>query len=611
MHHGAVLCTGIYQHFFANSSQGVFTSTILQESFEQICHNATEDFRIRSVIWIAVRNLLQQGKKQLEHYAEVKDNLLDREAQAHALPGLITFDNMETSASHEPSFLNTAGVTMATTIVGGGPIESMSPSSQCGDIFKESCDEKSARITQNLCEEGHDKNTCGKGTTCSIIPVSSGNVQDLVMSEKLKMEFCRTNRDIFEQAAIHELDCNSLEVDIMEWADSDDQQHCPVDQATECSFESTDSGFESETGVDRVLRGVEVESNLRDGNGASVPQEDEAEGTPNERNSKALDADWKLYRRGIEWRCRWLELRMQELQSQASRYDQILEELKKVKTWRLDRVNEEVSAARTVPLDSTPQKHRLLSSKQHRKPVDLIDIDAYMARHPLFSRYDKKRRQKSEDGEEKMHSQQNQQTQLIAIKVETLAEEENPVEQPVAGHEVGELESMEQLLWQIEALQARVEKAKHQLNQGAIPCRNSLVLLPKSAASNLSPQVSQVTLQPSSVQPFRVSMSDTSVGTPVLCNSNLVRSSSGHGLVGKRSSDNNIDNTVRSANVGVKDIEQVRHEDIKTPQWRLMEDADLEQQTQNTSSDEVGLKYTCKAVTNGYLSAFIYLHEIL
>jgi hypothetical protein len=255
----------------------------LQESFEQICHNATEDFRIRSVIWIAVRNLLQQGKKQLEHYAEVKDNLLDREAQAHVLPGLITFYNMETSASHEPSFLNTAAVTMATNIVGAGPIESMSPSSQCGDIFKESCDEKSARITQNLYEEGHVKNTCGKRTTCSIIPVSSGNVQDLVMSEKLKMEFSHTNRDIFEQAAIHELDCNSLEVDIMEWADSDDQQHCPVDQATECSFESTDSEFESETGVDRVLRGVEVESNLRDGNGASVPQEDEAEGTPNER----------------------------------------------------------------------------------------------------------------------------------------------------------------------------------------------------------------------------------------------------------------------------------------------------------------------------------------
>ncbi len=180
------------------------------------------------------------------------------------------------------------------------------------------------------------------------------------------------------------------------------------------------------------------------------------------------------------------------------------------------------------------------------------------------------------------------------------------MEQLVVGHEVGELESMEQLLWQIEALQARVEKAKHQLSQGAIPRRNSLVLLPKSAASNLSPQVSQVTLQPSSVQPFRVSMSDTSVGTPVLCNSNLVRSSSGHGLVGKRSSNDNIDNTVRSANVGVKDIEQVQHEDIKTPQWRLMEDADLEQQTQNTSSDEVGSKI-CMQSSHKWISFCIHL----
>jgi hypothetical protein len=76
--------------------------------------------------------------------------------------------------------------------------------------------------------------------------------------------------------------------------------------------------------------------------------------------------------------------------------------------------------------------------------------------------------------------------------------------------------------------------------------------------------------------------------------------------VGKRSSNDNIDNTVRSANVGVKDIEQVQHEDIKTPQWRLMEDADLEQQTQNTSSDEVGSKI-CMQSSHKWISFCIHL----
>jgi hypothetical protein len=40
-----------------------------------------------------------------------------------------------------------------------------------------------------------------------------------------------------------------------------------------------------------------------------------------------------------------------------------------------------------MPLSSTPKKHQIFCRKRQRKQVESIDIDSYMARHPLFSRY--------------------------------------------------------------------------------------------------------------------------------------------------------------------------------------------------------------------------------
>ena len=39
---------------------------------------------------------------------------------------------------------------------------------------------------------------------------------------------------------------------------------------------------------------------------------------------RPLNPEWKAYRRGIEWRCRWLELRTKELLCQEKRYAQLL-----------------------------------------------------------------------------------------------------------------------------------------------------------------------------------------------------------------------------------------------------------------------------------------------
>ena len=50
----------------------------------------------------------------------------------------------------------------------------------------------------------------------------------------------------------------------------------------------------------------------------------------------ALDQGWRLYRRDVEWQCRWLELRMVEIDGHVDRYQRMLDGIERAK--RMDGV---------------------------------------------------------------------------------------------------------------------------------------------------------------------------------------------------------------------------------------------------------------------------------
>jgi hypothetical protein len=169
-------------------------------------------------------------------------------------------------------------------------------------------------------------------------------------------------------------------------------------------------------------------------------------------------------------------------------------------------------------------------------------------------------------------------------------EKEYAEEQAAAGAFLGQY-SMEQFLWQIEALQVRVKKQQHILKKEAA-ARKSSGAVSKAGLSNLSPRTvppnqrgnSSALVLPSPKAAPRVG--------PPSSGASSGRASSGSGLARRRASEYDINNMVMPGNVGGTYVEHVRHVDIETPLWRLVEDADpAVLRSEESSSDDVGEAY--------------------
>jgi hypothetical protein len=156
-------------------------------------------------------------------------------------------------------------------------------------------------------------------------------------------------------------------------------------------------------------------------------------------------------------------------------------------------------------------------------------------------------------------------------------EKEYVEQQAAAGAAFMDQDSMEQLLWQVEALQVRA-------------VRKSSAAVPKAGLSNLSSRTLPPTQRGNlSAQVFPFPKAVPRVGPPSSASGSLGRTSSGSGLARRRASDFDINNMVMPVNVGATFVELVRHVDIETPLWRLVEDANpAVLRSEASSSDEVG-----------------------
>ena len=160
---------------------------------------------------------------------------------------------------------------------------------------------------------------------------------------------------------------------------------------------------------------------------------------------------------------------------------------------------------------------------------------------------------------------------------ETTLKEDDAKEHSAAAHASVEGEQMEQVLWQVEALQARLVKVKRQLRKGAPPPRDKAVL------SNLSPRGPNQGAKAGFTAPGVPSKVSPRGVAPTAPAGGLARG------VRRRSSDYDINNVVMPGSMGAKYVEQIRHVDIETPQWRSVGEGHLAQPSQGQdSSDEVG-----------------------
>lgn len=102
---------------------------------------------------------------------------------------------------------------------------------------------------------------------------------------------------------------------------------------------------------------------------------------------KKLTPHWSSFIQPLRWRCKWVELQMKKLQSQAQLYDRQLEAYNEKKLNQLDDSME--GGTRSLPFSQKNVKIVVFKRRKRRRTESTTDITEYMSHHNLFSYYGK------------------------------------------------------------------------------------------------------------------------------------------------------------------------------------------------------------------------------
>lgn len=86
------------------------------------------------------------------------------------------------------------------------------------------------------------------------------------------------------------------------------------------------------------------------------------------------------------WRCKWIELQIKELQSQALKYDGELAKYdERKKQFEFECSKLEGIDAKSLPYSSQIFRSKVMKRKKRKRLESTIDIASYMSQHNLFS----------------------------------------------------------------------------------------------------------------------------------------------------------------------------------------------------------------------------------
>ncbi|XP_022849170.1 uncharacterized protein LOC111371417 [Olea europaea var. sylvestris] len=105
---------------------------------------------------------------------------------------------------------------------------------------------------------------------------------------------------------------------------------------------------------------------------------------------KKLTTHWRNFIRPLVWRCKWTELRIKELQSQASKYDRCIAAHDRKKCMSIDQGTVEQSGSRSLPFRSQDCRKRPMKRRKRKRVEDTTDIASYLSNHILFSGHENK-----------------------------------------------------------------------------------------------------------------------------------------------------------------------------------------------------------------------------
>ncbi|PIN01816.1 hypothetical protein CDL12_14762 [Handroanthus impetiginosus] len=181
----------------------------------------------------------------------------------------------------------------------------------------------------------------------------------------------------------------NVSVDILEFSRNKDikieAKEDPDATENSSSFADTTSGNENTSGlsdaeVDSLFFGDSDLGPPFDGFGSVFPI-----------RKKKLTTHWRNFIHPLMWRCKWTELKIKELESQASKYAREIAVNDHKKHLALDQITGEESGTKSMPFMHQSPVKKLMKRRKRKRVEDTTDIALYMSNHILFSERENKR----------------------------------------------------------------------------------------------------------------------------------------------------------------------------------------------------------------------------
>ncbi|KAL3833067.1 hypothetical protein ACJIZ3_007803 [Penstemon smallii] len=107
---------------------------------------------------------------------------------------------------------------------------------------------------------------------------------------------------------------------------------------------------------------------------------------------RKLTNHWRSFIQPLMWRCKWTELQILKLDSQAQKYDRKLKKYVRQKQIQLENSTLEDLGVKSVPISCNNARRRnILRRKKRRKIETTTDLSEYMSNHNLFSFYENRK----------------------------------------------------------------------------------------------------------------------------------------------------------------------------------------------------------------------------
>lgn len=172
---------------------------------------------------------------------------------------------------------------------------------------------------------------------------------------------------------------------------------------------------------------------------------------------KKLTNHWRSFIRPLMWRCKWTELRIKEIESQASRYSRELQAYDQAKHSLINQCTLEGVNTKAIPYPDQYCRKRAIKRRKRKKVEETTDIASYVSHHNLFSYLEKRKSNQdstADDFPNAVITDQNAEcSEKFGINDDQMLLEFGD----------GDI-SLEQMLWNIELAHSRIRNLKSKLD---------------------------------------------------------------------------------------------------------------------------------------------------